>query len=109
LEDLPQQGRHAGGGFWGGGEWGAGQRGFGGAVPVGIAVFVQGVEPVEQEPGVGIGEVDLTEIPGGEAHADPLEVPVSGGDFEPPTFEADGAVAAALGARDLRGEGLLEG
>ena len=61
-------------------------------------MFVQGKEPAEDGSGFGIGQVDLTQIPGSRAHAKPLEMVIAGGDLKTDTLQTDGAVGAALGA-----------
>jgi hypothetical protein len=106
TEDLLQEGRHPGGRR---GRRRFDQGGFGGALAVGVAGLVQRIEPGEERAGGGIDEVDLTQVPGGVADVDAGEVSVAGRDFEAPPQEAEGAVAAALGAGDFGGERLAQG
>ena len=57
TEDLLQEGRHPGG------RWGRrrfDQGGFGGALPLGVAGLVEGIEPGEERASDRVTQVDLT-------------------------------------------------
>ena len=71
-------------------------------------MFVQGKEPAKDGSGFGIGQVDMTQIPGSRTHAKALEMIVAGGDLKTDTFQTDGAVGAALGATLFGREGYFK-
>ena len=63
-----------------------------------VLVLVLWIESTEQAAAARIGEVDVGKIPGGEAHRDPLQMPVAGRKLKADALDADGAVALSLGA-----------
>jgi hypothetical protein len=65
-------------------------------------MFVQGEEPAEDGSGLGIGQVDMTQIPESRAHAKPLEMVVARGDLKTDSLQTDGAVGAALSCDRLQ-------
>ncbi len=57
------------------------------------------IEAAEDGAGFGIGQIDRAQVPGSVAQPELLQVAVAGGDFKANAFQAEGAIAAALGAR----------
>jgi len=65
-----------------------------------VCVFVLAlwIQSTEEMATAGVGEVDVGQIPGGEAHRDPFEVTVAGRKLKADALNAEGAIALSLGA-----------
>ena len=73
--------------------------------PEALAGLVLGEQPAEHRAGVRIDEMDLGEIPGGEADFQQRKMPIAVGNFEAAAFDDGGAIALAQGAPLGAGEG----
>jgi hypothetical protein len=107
LHQAAQQGRDAGrrgGRLAGGGSGGLARP----SEAVGVAAAVEQQAAIEHGAGVLVDEHDLTQVPGGEADRQAVEVTEAVGDLEAPAGDADRAVASALGAHLPGGEGEAE-
>ena len=71
----------------------------------GVGRLVLGEQPAKHRAGMRIDEVDLGEIPGGEANFQQGEMPILVGNFEAAAFDDGGAVALAQGPSFGAGEG----
>ena len=80
----------------------------GGTLAFGIFLFIQGKEAAEDGAGVRIGQIAPGSSPRKRTAQDLLEMAVAGGHFKANAFQAEGAVAAALGALDFGGKGQLQ-
>src|SRR5271156_4068364 len=56
-----------------------------------------------------VDQIDAGEIPAGDAHGDPEQGAIRGGQLVADAFDGDGAVAEALLSFDLHAEGASEG
>ena len=72
-------------------------------------MLIQGIEPAEDDAGFRVRQIDVAQVPGGRAEADPLEVAVTGGHLQTHGFEIGGAVGTAERASPLGRKGQPEG
>ena len=108
FDELLQQRRHRGRSRRWHDRWGQGRR-FGGTLALSIFGFVQRIEPAQDGAGLGIGEINAAQIPGGHPESHPLEVTVAAGQLKTDAFQTERAVGTALAAHHLDTEGVGQG
>ena len=86
-------------------ERGLAHRVEGTALAIGVGGLVQRIERTQEVAAARIDQIDAAQIPARVAQMHALQMPVAGGNLEALPVQADRAVAAALGARELPPEG----
>jgi hypothetical protein len=96
-DKLAKQGGHATPLALGCRGWrGVDERVFASSPCVGVLVLVLRIQSAEQMGIARISKVDMREVPGGKAHADPVEVTIARRKLKADAFDAEGAIALAL-------------